>query len=111
MPPEALYDMAITSRAVPSMGARTETDASGDGDRLVPADEEFLTVGDVADRLRVHPQTVRAWIARGDLRAIRIGRTVRVRQTDFQEMLERARIPPRMRAASPDPDDRARLAR
>ena len=111
LPPEALYDMAITSRAVPSMETGTETDASDDGDRPVPADEEFLTVGDVANRLRVHPQTVRAWIARGDLRAIRIGRTVRVRQTVFQEMLERVGIPPRMHAASPDPDGRARLAR
>ena len=101
MPPEALHDVAITSRAVPSIETRTENDASGDGDRPVPADEEFLTVGDVADRLRVHAQTVRAWIARGDLRAIRIGRTVRVRQTDFQEMLERARIPPRMQNGEP----------
>jgi excisionase family DNA binding protein len=111
LPPEVLYDMAITSSAVPSMETRTENDASGDGDRPVPADEEFLTVGDVTDRLRVHPQAVRAWIARGDLRAIRIGRTVRVRQTDFQDMLERGRIPRRMHAASPDPGDRARLAR
>ena len=111
MPPEALHDVAITSRAVPSIETRTENDASGDGDRPVPADDEFLTVGDVAGSLRVHPQTVRGWIARGDLRAIRIGRTVRVRQTDFQEVLERARIPPRMQTASPDPGDRARLAR
>ena len=85
--------MAVTSRAVPSMTARTDNDSTGGGDRPVPADDEFLTVGDVAERLRVHPQTVRAWIARGDLRAIRIGRTVRIRQTDFQEMLERAPDP------------------
>jgi excisionase family DNA binding protein len=111
LPPEALYDMAITSRAVPSMETQTENHASREGDRPMPADDECLTVGDVADRLRVHPQTVRAWIARGDLRAIRIGRTVRVRQTDFQEMLERARIPPRMHAASPHPGDRAGVAR
>jgi excisionase family DNA binding protein len=93
------------------METRTENDASGDGDRPVPADDEFLTVGDVAGSLRVHPQTVRGWIARGDLRAIRIGRTIRVRQTDFQEMLERARIPPPAHSASPHPDHRPRTAR
>jgi excisionase family DNA binding protein len=103
--------MAITSRAVPSMETRTENDASGDGDRPAPADSEFLTVGDVADSLRVHPQTVRAWIARGDLRAIRIGRTVRVRQADFQAMLKRARILSPIHSASPDAGDRARVAR
>ena len=111
MPPEALYDMAVTSRAVPSMETRTENDASGDGDRPVQADDEFLAVGDVAERLRVHPQTVRAWIARGDLRAIKIGRTVRVRQADFQEMLECARIPPPTHSASTDPGHRPRPAR
>jgi excisionase family DNA binding protein len=103
--------MAITSRAVPSRETRTEYDASVDGDRRVPADSRFLTVGDVAERLRVHPQTVRAWIVRGDLRAIKIGRTVRVRQTDFQEMLGRARIPSPLHSASPHPGDRARVGR
>jgi excisionase family DNA binding protein len=103
--------MAITSHAVPSMETRTENDASGDADRPAPADDEFLTVVDVADSLRVRPQTVRAWIARGDLRAIRIGRTVRVRQADFQEMLERAQIPPPTDSTSPHPGDRTRMAR
>ena len=85
--------MTVTSRAVPSINTRTENDSTGGGDRPVPADGQFLTVSDVAERLRVHPQTVRGWIARGDLRAIRIGRTVRVRRTDFREMLDRARAP------------------
>src|ERR1700757_2146258 len=103
--------MAITSSAVPSTETRTENDASGDGDRLVPAGDEFLTVRGVADSLRVHPQTVRAWIARGDLRAIKIGRTVRIRQADFQEMLEGARIPPPIHTASPHPGYRAGVVR
>jgi excisionase family DNA binding protein len=76
--------MAITSRGVPSRTAQADNDSTGRDDPSVPAHDEFLTVGDVAVRLRVHPQTVRAWIARGDLRAIRNGRTVRVGQTDFR---------------------------
>jgi len=80
--------------ARPSMTAQADNDSTGRGNPPAPTDQEFLTVGDVAERLRVHPQTVRAWIARGDLGAVRIGRTLRVRQTELQEMLDRARIPP-----------------
>jgi excisionase family DNA binding protein len=85
--------MAVTWRAARSMTAHADHDSTGRGNAPVPAQHEFLTVGDVAERLRVHPQTVRAWIARGDLRAIKIGRTVRITQRDLQQMLDRARIP------------------
>ena len=102
------------------MTAHADNDSTGRGSPPVPTDDEFLTVGDVAERLRVHPQTVRAWIARGDLRAIKIGRTVRITQRDFQQMLERARIPLTTRpivvsgiddSERPHPDPRALLAR
>lgn len=75
------------------MTAHADTDSTGGGNPPGPTDQEFLTVGDVAERLRVHPQTVRAWIARGDLCAIKIGRTIRIAPRDFQQMLERARVP------------------
>jgi excisionase family DNA binding protein len=103
--------MAITSSAVPSMTAQADNDSAGSKRLTVSADDDFLTVSEVAERLRVHPQSARGWIARGDLRATRIGRTVRVRQTDLQEMLERARIPPPTHSASPHPGQRARAAR
>jgi excisionase family DNA binding protein len=97
-------------RADPPMTAPADDGTTGRGERAAAADE-FLTVGNLAERLRVHPQTVRTWIARGDLRAIRIGRTVRVRQPDFEEMLERARIPPPTHSVSPHPGRRAPAGR
>jgi len=34
-------------------------------------EDEYLTVAEIAARLKVNPQTVRNWIARGELRAAR----------------------------------------
>ena len=95
--PGALYDMAVTWRARPSITAAADTDSTGGGGPPLAADDEFLKVADVAKRLRVHPQTVRSWIARGELRAIKLGRTVRIPRTDFEEALERARVAPAAR--------------
>jgi excisionase family DNA binding protein len=89
--------MASTRRAVPPVTAHAGNRSTGDRGAPVPADDRFLTVGDVAERVRVHPQTVRQWIARRELRAIRIGRVVRIPRTEFEEMLERSRIAPAIR--------------
>jgi excisionase family DNA binding protein len=46
--------------------------------------EEFLTVADIAELLKVNPQTVRNWIDRRALPAVRVGpRRVRVMQSDL----------------------------
>ena len=51
--------------------------------------EDLLTVEEVANWLRVNPQTVRHWIDRGELHALHVGaRTVRVRQSDLDRFLE-----------------------
>ena len=39
---------------------------------------DLYTVDEVAERLHVHPQTVRVWIRRGELGHVRVGRKVRV---------------------------------
>ncbi len=39
----------------------------------MPEREELLTVEEVAEYLKVNPQTVRNWIDRAHLRAVRIG--------------------------------------
>jgi excisionase family DNA binding protein len=53
-------------------------------------DDELLTVAEVAQRLKLHQETVRRWIREGKLPAIRLGRTqagYRVRKSDLQLFL------------------------
>jgi excisionase family DNA binding protein len=46
--------------------------------------EEFLTVAEVAARLKLNQQTIRNWIDRGELGAIRIGaRRVRIPESEL----------------------------
>ncbi len=57
----------------------------------IAMDEEFLTVMEIAEILKVNPMTVRNWISREELPALRVGsRRVRVRQTDFDAFLARS---------------------
>jgi excisionase family DNA binding protein len=49
-------------------------------------DDQLLTVREVAERLRLHPITVRRHIASGRLPAVRIGRAVRVREADVRAL-------------------------
>lgn len=51
-------------------------------------DSPLLTVAEIADLLKVNPQTVRNWIDRGELPAVRVGsRRVRVKQADLDAFL------------------------
>jgi excisionase family DNA binding protein len=50
-------------------------------------DDEFLTVNEIAEHLRLNQQTVRNWIDQGQLRAVRVGRRVRVRRADFDDLV------------------------
>jgi excisionase family DNA binding protein len=58
---------------------------------VVPGDE-LLTVGEIAERLRIHSMTIYRWIDDGRLPAIRIGKQYRVRAADLEEMLEGSRV-------------------
>jgi excisionase family DNA binding protein len=48
---------------------------------------EALTTKQVAERLRVKPDTVRRWIAAGKLPALRVGGRLRVRAEDVGRMV------------------------
>ncbi|HET9719407.1 MAG TPA: helix-turn-helix domain-containing protein [Solirubrobacteraceae bacterium] len=50
-------------------------------------DESFLTVAEVADWLKVNQQTVRNWIDQGRLPAVRVGRRVRIKRSDFDWLM------------------------
>jgi excisionase family DNA binding protein len=54
-------------------------------------EDEFMTVADVAETLKLNQQTVRNWIDQGLLPAIRVGRRVRIRRSDFERLLEQGR--------------------
>ena len=50
-------------------------------------DEYYLTVAEVAELLRLNQQTVRNWIDQGSLPALRVGRRVRIKQSDLDQLL------------------------
>ena len=49
--------------------------------------DSFLTVAEVARILKLNQQTVRNWIDQGSLPALRVGRRVRIRRSDFDRIL------------------------
>ncbi|MGI8413106.1 MAG: helix-turn-helix domain-containing protein [Solirubrobacteraceae bacterium] len=50
--------------------------------------ESYLTVAEVADLLKLNQQTVRNWIDQGSLPALRVGRRVRIKRSDFERLLD-----------------------
>lgn len=48
---------------------------------------KFYTIPEVADTLRVTPQTVRAWIKQGRLKGQRIGRPILITERNIMDFL------------------------
>jgi excisionase family DNA binding protein len=71
-------------------------------------EESYLTVAEVAETLKLNQQTVRNWIDQGSLPALRVGRRVRIKRSDFERILEESyngrSVPPARRPA-PSADD------
>src|SRR5437588_12503503 len=53
-------------------------------------EDSFLTVAEVAELLKLNQQTVRNWIDQGSLPALRVGRRVRIKRSDFERVLARS---------------------
>ena len=60
-------------------------------------DDEFLTVAEIAELLKLNQQTVRNWIDQGYLPALRVGRRVRVRRADLDRLLSKSSVRPQHR--------------
>jgi excisionase family DNA binding protein len=54
---------------------------------------EFLTVADIARVLKLNQQTVRNWIDQGHLRAVRVGRRVRLRRSALDAFVAAGEAP------------------
>lgn len=52
--------------------------------------DEFLTVEELADRLKIHPGTIYNWISAGtlDIPYVKIGRAVRFRRTQIDAWID-----------------------
>lgn len=53
-----------------------------------PVVEPMLTYGDVAEALKVSPSTVKKLCKDGDLKAVNVGRQVRIRARDLQTYID-----------------------
>jgi excisionase family DNA binding protein len=51
--------------------------------------EQQFTVEEVAEELRVHPETVRQWIRDGELDAFDTGRGYRISRVDLDDFVQR----------------------
>jgi excisionase family DNA binding protein len=57
--------------------------------------DEFLTVQEVSDHLKVNPQTVYIWLDRGEIPSVRVGkRRRRIHQSALDAFLEAGSQPP-----------------
>lgn len=54
--------------------------------------QSFLTPQEVADLLRVSPDTVRRWINAGRLPAYKVGRGLRIKRIDFDSWLSEQQV-------------------
>jgi excisionase family DNA binding protein len=51
-------------------------------------DENYFTVSQVAEKLKVKDSTIWRWIRLGKLNCVRIGRNYRISQTDIDKFLK-----------------------
>jgi len=57
-----------------------------------PSDKR-LDVSGAAEFLGVRPPTIRKWILKRQIPYVKVGRLVRIRQSDLEKLLERGTVP------------------
>lgn len=67
----------------------------------LPPDREFLTITDVAQMLHLSTTTIWRHVRRGELKAVKIGRSYRIRRSDLDALLVAAEQNALAPAASP----------
>lgn len=67
--------------------------------------DQYQTVKEVADRLKVAESTVRHWIKLGQLRAIDIGKGWRIADADLNSFLRLHQTAPRQQSDGPNGPD------
>jgi excisionase family DNA binding protein len=56
---------------------------------------KFYRIPEVAEALKVTPQTIRAWIKQGRIKAQRIGRPILITENNIKEFLKESLEPPK----------------
>lgn len=62
---------------------------------IVQMEERIYTLQQVAEMLEFHPNTIRRWIAKGDLVASELGGQFRIRKSDLDDLMKRKQIKPK----------------
>ena len=62
------------------------------------ADAALLTIAEASALLRLQPSTLRAWILHRKIAYCKVGRLVRVRRVDVEDLIERNVVPAREEA-------------
>lgn len=52
---------------------------------------KFYTIPEIAEALKVTPQTIRAWIKQGKIKSQRIGRPILITESNLKEFLNQSR--------------------
>jgi excisionase family DNA binding protein len=55
-------------------------------------EEEFLTLAEIAKRLKIKEFTVRDWVRKGQLPGYKFGKTYRVKKKDYEEWEKKRRM-------------------
>jgi excisionase family DNA binding protein len=83
----ALPSWALQQHSGPKPGEEIASPVAGQPHSNSLAFAPLVTIGEAAAALRVAPRTIRRMIERGELHAVRIGRSVRIRRQNIERII------------------------